>query len=87
MQNDNVLAVVGNKTEDSLNVIALVSDGALINDVGGASQVITDEEGEFNFAGHTESFSVVGDSSVTFQMVKGAAASVADITNFAIKGG
>lgn len=83
---NNELKVIGTENADGISEIADVTGDATITDVGGAQFVSTDSDGEFAFAGHSNPFTIEGDSAVTFEMVEGEAALVKGITNFGDEG-
>ena len=86
---DGILRIGGNSDASGIETISKVNGGAVINNVGGATQVITESTGSFSFAGHTNPFEVTGDESVTFNMDANEDAKVlgiTDLANGAVKG-
>ena len=79
---DGIIKVTGGESGTAIAQISEVDGDATINNVGGASQVITKTTGTFNFAGNDMPFSISGDSSVTFNMDATEDAKVTGITNF-----
>ncbi|MCR5833419.1 MAG: hypothetical protein K6G55_02025 [Selenomonadaceae bacterium] len=87
---DGNLMLYGNSGASGLSKVARVGgDSVDINGVGGASQVITDSTGVFNFAvsSTAQAFTVSGDSSVTFELDNtGAVVAINDFANGTITG-
>lgn len=83
---DDVLTIVGKEDLKGISEIAGVTGDATIDDVGGASFVSTDSDGVFTFAGHSNPFTIAGDSAVTFEMVEGEKALVKGVTGFGDEG-
>lgn len=76
--------------EGRVKAISEVNDGIIVENVGGASKVITAEEGEFFFTNGTsaikQAFKVTDDNSVTFDMEEMEPAKVKGISDFAEDG-
>lgn len=92
VEDKDFLTVHGQEGASGIAIISNVSDSAIVNAVGGASIVRTDEEGKFFFAGNSAaggdlgefSFQVEGDSSVDFMMVAGESALVEGVDGFGV---
>ena len=55
-------------SSNAINKLEKVSGGAVINDAAGATRVVTDSDGEFQFTANNQTFVVQNDAEITFQL-------------------
>lgn len=82
VDSDDNFTVTGMSGISSIAKISGIDGGAILNNVGGVSQVVTATEGSFSFAGNSMPFVVSNDDSVTFEMDADEAAKVVGISDF-----
>ena len=55
-------------SSNAINKLEKLSDGATISDAAGATRVVTDSDGEFQFTANNQTFVVQNDAEITFQL-------------------